>query len=251
MPGVRLADARDRAPELVEVLRLPARDAGVGHRDVDEREQPRAARPTFRSASGRDRDRDLVVEPRRRAEARRAVVGPVDARDRLVRACGSSACRDAVAAERLHLVVGGRVRRRSSSAAAAGARNWSARRQHERQRRAPQCAPSASGCRLIGSWRQNPGWSLQRNSSSRAARDAAIRRSCAARGSRPRRPPGRARCRSPWRRPLVDQRRGPPRARRRTLPVWAGKSATSVSCAACAIAARARWRRRPPERRPT
>ena len=74
---VGLTDAGDRAPELIVVLRVPDRDAR------------RPPSPTFTSASSRASSTgsvrrwsaivngDLVVEARRRAQARRPVVGPV------------------------------------------------------------------------------------------------------------------------------------------------------------------------------
>ena len=84
-PGslVGFANAGDRPPELVVELRLPDRDAGVGHRDVDQRQQSRQIEE-IRSHLIGDRHGDLVVEPRRCAQARRAVVGPVDADRRLL-----------------------------------------------------------------------------------------------------------------------------------------------------------------------
>lgn len=74
---IGLANPRDRPPKLVVILRLPGGGAGITHREIDERLQPRPiddARETRR----RNLHRDLVIEPRRRAQARRAVVRPED-----------------------------------------------------------------------------------------------------------------------------------------------------------------------------
>src|SRR5207249_4837418 len=87
-PGVGLADAGDRTPELIIVLRLPTRDRGIRHCDVNQREHPCElddVRPPLPS----ELRRNLVVEPRRRTEPRRSVVAPVDPRHGLVR----NACR--------------------------------------------------------------------------------------------------------------------------------------------------------------
>ena len=109
--GIGLADSGDRPPELVVVLRLPDRDAGVGHRRVDQRQQA-GERDDVRVHLVGDLHRDLVVEARRRAQARRPVVGPEDSDLGLLR--GAARRRhDAVAAERLHFGERTRIRGRS------------------------------------------------------------------------------------------------------------------------------------------
>src|SRR5918992_4674713 len=108
-PLVGLAYAGDRAPELVEVLRLPDGDAGIAHRHVHKRQEPRELDGIPAHLVG-DFYRDLVVQPRRRAQIRRSVVGPVDPRYRLV--FGSlRRGDDTVAAQALHLIKSGRILR--------------------------------------------------------------------------------------------------------------------------------------------
>src|ERR1700681_3696445 len=75
---IGLADAGNRPPILVEVLRLPDGDAGVGHCRVDQRQQA-GELENVRALLVGDLHRDLVIEARRRAKARRAVVGPESA----------------------------------------------------------------------------------------------------------------------------------------------------------------------------
>ena len=145
---------------------------------------------------------------------------------------------DAVAAEGLHLVEGRRVlgaveRRRRRHAEL---RRPSAAR---RARTSPQCAPSASGIWLIGSWRQAPGASLGDVVDAHAGLGVArSRRRPAAPGS-PRRRACRASMPRVLRAPLAARRsaRGPRRAARRRRSACEGNSATSVSCAAWAMAA--------------
>ena len=76
-PLVSLADAGDRTPEPVAVLRLPDRDTGVSHRHVDQRQKPRELDDIGAHLVG-DVQGDLVVEPRRCTEARGSIVGPVN-----------------------------------------------------------------------------------------------------------------------------------------------------------------------------
>src|SRR5581483_1292763 len=75
-------------------------DAGarVGERDVHQRHQPRELH-SRRTHLLSDLHRDLVVEPRRRAQARCSIVGPVESDLRLFRRAGARRY-DAVAAER-------------------------------------------------------------------------------------------------------------------------------------------------------
>ncbi len=63
------AHTADRTPVLVEVLRIPHCGGGVGERDVDEGEKARQLDDIVRAFLSRDRPHDLVVQPRRRAQA--------------------------------------------------------------------------------------------------------------------------------------------------------------------------------------
>src|SRR5581483_5391377 len=104
---VGFADAGDRAPKIVIVLRFPDRGARVGERDVHQRHQPRELH-SRRTHLLSDLHRDLVVEPRRRAQARCSIVGPVESDLRLFRRAGARRY-DAVAAERFYFLICGGV----------------------------------------------------------------------------------------------------------------------------------------------
>ncbi len=88
----------DGSPEVPIIFRIPARDAGVGHRDVD---LGKEASQLNRLQVGviRDLDGDLIIKAWWRAEARDAVICPEDADEALPgRTRGPS--NDAVAAKR-------------------------------------------------------------------------------------------------------------------------------------------------------
>src|SRR5712692_4783396 len=106
---VGLADASDRAPELVVVLRLPDGDTGVGHGHVHQRQEPREL-DDIRAHLVGDLRCDLVVEPRRRAQAWRPIIGPVSADLGLFRGA-LRRCDDTVAAQAIDLVESGRILR--------------------------------------------------------------------------------------------------------------------------------------------
>jgi len=122
----RRPDGGDRAPEREEVLEVPARDARVGHGRVDEGQEA-GELDSIRAHLVGDVHHDLVEKARRRAQARRAVVAPVDADLGLLgvalgrrRAAGGATRRVApTTAQALHLVEGGRVR-----PAVQGRRRW-------------------------------------------------------------------------------------------------------------------------------
>src|SRR4029077_8224246 len=97
--GIGFADASHRPPILIKVFRLPNLDAGVGHGYVHQSQQPRQFSGVRACAHliG-DMHGDLVVQTRRRAEARCSIVGPEDADLSLF---GCSRCRgyDTIAAD--------------------------------------------------------------------------------------------------------------------------------------------------------
>ena len=187
-------------PQLVEVLRLPDGDAGVGHGDVaPARAAGRARRVRGPHALG-DRHRDLVVEARRRAQARRAVVGPVDADVRLVG--GPHGRRDSPSPPRRFTSLNAAAYSALAIAGGGGARNWLPRSSTNGVT-LPQCAPSATGSgrpvlppvpgRVAGEVVDaDPRLGMVRASSARSARIAAAarrperrcRRSCARRPDR-------------------------------------------------------------------
>ena len=154
---VGFADAGHRPPEVVVVLRLPDRDARVGHGDVDEREQPRhLARSVPRSASrSAPRSGCRAAAARTGSACRRR---PSRCRQAL-RLGAHGRRRHAVAAEALHLLERRGVLRARHRRAAAERETGRAERRTNGVT-SPQCAPSASGIRLTGSWRQWPGWLL-------------------------------------------------------------------------------------------
>ena len=84
-PGarVRLPDAGDRTPHSVVIFRLPDGDSGVGHGHVHQGQQPRQLDAIGSHLVG-EVHRDLIIQSRWRAQARRTVVRPEDARVRLV-----------------------------------------------------------------------------------------------------------------------------------------------------------------------
>ena len=167
---------------------------------------PASAIATFTSASSRavctrvgahlarDRRGDLVVQTRRRAQARRAVVGPEDADEALLLACARSACRSPSPPRRFTSSKASRVLGAASCAGGAGTRNCSAD-SSTKGATSLQCAPSASGICEIGSWRQWPGSSLVGQSTSTSGSSWSEPSPRARRGSPPRRA-ARARCRS-------------------------------------------------------
>src|SRR5262245_31307852 len=105
--GVAGADGRDGAPKVASVLGAPNGDAGVGHGDIQQSEQTRVLHFRVALLNGNHLC-DLVVEPRRHAEAWAAVITPENADGGLLR--GASCLRmDAVAAKRHDLVVSGSV----------------------------------------------------------------------------------------------------------------------------------------------
>ena len=176
----------------------------------------RASSIDVESLLRRDLHRDLVVQARRRAQARRAVVGPEDADVRLVGGALASACRRR-RRRGASLRRTPRRTRRCRCAGGGGTRNWSAGRSTNGFT-SPQCAPSASGDRLIGSWRQSPGVVAGNVvDAERAAPRAASRRRRAARGSPPRRA-RRGRRRSAAAAASRRAARGRRRAARRSSP---------------------------------
>ena len=119
-------DGGDGAPEREQILEVPARHAGVGHCRVHQGQEP-GELDRIRAHLVGDAHHDLVVQPRRRAQARRAVVAPVDADLGLLgtplgqrRAAGGAARRvSPTTAQPLYFVEGGRVR-----PAVQGRRRW-------------------------------------------------------------------------------------------------------------------------------
>ena len=235
-PGLRvgLADAGHRPPELVEVLRLPDRDARVGHGDVHEREQPRE-----------------LDAPSCRARARSAPrSGCTGAAARTGSACRRRPSRSrsgaAARVRTVGVVTPSPPRRFTSSNAAAysglviagggGTRNWPRRPEHERRHLAPVRAERerdladrvlAPMARLVA----------------RDVVDADPRLGVLRAVVRPQRedrrrgaPPELDALRSSRVR-RCGSRAGPRRAAASKLAACDGNSATSVSCAACAIAA--------------
>lgn len=83
--GVGFADASDRAPEVVVILRLPDGNAGIGHGHVHECQQPRQL-DDVRALLGGDLHGNLVVQARWGTQARGAVIGPEDPGQGLVSA---------------------------------------------------------------------------------------------------------------------------------------------------------------------
>src|SRR5688572_480911 len=108
---IRFAEAADRPPQIVEELRFPDRNTGIGLRDVYQGQEPRQA-DSVRTLLLGNHHRDLIVETRRRAQARHAVVGPEETGESLI--LGPFGRRgNAVAAETLNFIERFRVFRRS------------------------------------------------------------------------------------------------------------------------------------------
>ena len=231
---VGFADAGDRAPELVEVLRLPDRDAGVGHRHVHERQQPREldARPVpLAAARSAPRSGCRAAAARTGSACRRR---PSRCRRGLVLACARSAWRLPSPPRRFTSLKAARTPR-CRGAGGGGARNCSAERSTNGST-SPQCAPSASGIWLIGSWRHFPGCVA------RDVVDADARLGVVRAVVRAQREDRRGRAPSERDAALLARAgrgsgRGLPRGARRSAALCDGNIATSVSCAACAIAA--------------
>src|SRR5947209_14133020 len=93
---------------------IPHRDTGVGHGDVDQRQQARElGRPSGRSHLIGDVHRDLVVKTRRRTQTWGSVVSPEGPRLGLISAPHRGRC-NSIAAHGLRLVVGDGVIRGSN-----------------------------------------------------------------------------------------------------------------------------------------
>src|SRR5207249_11801595 len=108
-PGAEIGftNATDRSPEIVIILTFPNRHAGIGHGGVGEGEKSRKIDSAEMHLIG-DVDDDLIVEARRRAQARRSIVSPENSNKTLFgRACGR--CENAVAANRFRFGVGGGI----------------------------------------------------------------------------------------------------------------------------------------------
>ena len=75
---IRFANAGNRTPEIVVVFRFPNGHSGIGHADVYQGEQARELNGAQSSLIG-NLHRDLIVEPRRRAQAWGAIIGPESA----------------------------------------------------------------------------------------------------------------------------------------------------------------------------
>ena len=133
------------------VFRFPNRHSGIGHGDVYQCQQARELNGAQSSLIS-NLHRDLVVEPRRCAEAWRAIIGPENADKRLF----FRPLRPRGATQVFHFVVRGSV----SRAGHIGRRRRAELSSVElttNGMHSPQCAPSASGIKLIGSCRQCPG----------------------------------------------------------------------------------------------
>ena len=91
------------------VFRFPNGHAGIGHGDVYQGQQARELNGAQSSLVG-NLHRDLIVEPRRRAQAWRAIVRPESADERLLfRALRGR--NDSIATQVFHFVVRSRVSR--------------------------------------------------------------------------------------------------------------------------------------------
>src|SRR4029077_3451084 len=79
---IRFANTKNRTPEIIMVFRFPNRHSGIGHGDVYQCQQARELNGAQSSLIS-NLYRDLVVEPRRCAQAWSAIIGPENADKRL------------------------------------------------------------------------------------------------------------------------------------------------------------------------
>src|SRR4029077_3239420 len=79
---IRFANTKNRTPEIIMVFRFPNRHSGIGHGDVYQCQQAREFNGAQSSLIS-NLYRDLVVQPRRCAQAWSAIIGPENADKRL------------------------------------------------------------------------------------------------------------------------------------------------------------------------